>query len=270
MKNTRIALFSFVAIVLAAASLYAQPQNDFAISVGWFPTNFSSSARLSPSQGQGTTVDLEDLGFNTNVQNVRLEGFWRFKPRHRVEFAYTSWRRSAETTVDRSFQWGDGLFGVGAHVKGANNAQFIKLAYAYSLMRTDSTDIALSAGFDTLWNKTTIEGNATMSGPNGGTVSADYKGRKDYIAPAPVFGVNANYLATPKTLLRGTAEYFQVNNVQDTDFKILDLRGSVDYLFSPSYSVGVGYTYVAYKVGRPRFGGEYDFSGPLLYFAYRR
>ncbi len=270
MKTTRIALFSLLAIV-AAASLYAQPQNDFAISVGWFPTNFSSSARLSPSSGQGSDINLEDdLGFNTNVQNLRLEGFWRFKPRHRVDFAYTSWRRSAETTLARDIQWGDGAFGVGAHIAAKNNAQFIKLAYAYSLMRTETTDIALSAGFDTLWNTTTLEGDATVNGPNGGIVTGNYKGKKSYIAPAPVFGVNANYLATPKTLLRGTVEYFQVNNVQDTDFKIVDLRGSADYLFSPSYSVGLGYTYVAYKVGRPRFGGKYDFSGPLLYFAYRR
>ena len=266
----RLTTISILLAALGASPLAAQPQSNLFIGLGVFPTSFSSSARLSSEQQEGTEVDLEhDLGFDSNASNIRLEGFWRFKPRHRLEFGYTSWRRTAEKTITEDIQWGDKHFEVGAAVQATNNAQFIKLAYRYSLYRTDRTEFDVSAGFDTVWNKASIEGEATIIGENGQEVTGFYEEENSYIAPAPVLGFSVSHLVIPTVLLRGSVEYFQAT-FEGTTGKILDFRGSADYLFNDTWGVGAGYTWVGYKVERERFDATYDFSGPLLYVTYRR
>ena len=266
----RLAWFWTLVAALGALPLAAQPQSNLFIGLGVFPTSFSSSARLDSEQQEGTEVDLEnDLGFDSNASNIRLEGFWRFRPRHRIEFGYTSWRRTSEKAITRDIQWGDKLFHVGAAVQATNNAQFIKVAYRYSLYKTDRTEFDVSAGFDTVWNKASIEGQATIVGENGQDVEGFYEEENSYIAPAPVLGFGISHLATPQILLRGSAEYFQAT-FEGTTGKILDVRASADYLFNATWGVGAGYTWVGYKVERDRFDATYDFSGPLLYVTYRR
>src|SRR3954462_274294 len=128
--RTRTSLF-VVAAVLAATSAFAQPQSTWSASLGWFPTSFSTSARLfSNTNSNNSSVDLEnDLGLQTHLSNVRLEGMWRFKPRHRIEMSYTSWRRSGDKTINFPIDWQDTHYDAGANLKTINNSQFIKLAY---------------------------------------------------------------------------------------------------------------------------------------------
>ena len=264
-----VPLFALVAL-FAVAPLSAQPQSDFVLSAGWFPTSFNSSARLSAEDIVGTDVDLEnDLGLDTRAQNFRIEGLWRFRPKHSLEFGYTSWRRTAEHEIDRDIEWGENHFDAGAEIRAVNNAQFIKIAYHYSFIRTDRTELAATAGVDMVWNKTSLEGEGTITGSGGQEVSGFISEDYNYIAPAPVFGLSYGYMVRPDTLLRASAEYFQAT-FEDTTGKILDVRGSADYYFSPRYGAGLGYNWVGYKVERERFDGTYDFSGPILYFSYRR
>ena len=264
-----VPLFALVAL-FAVAPLSAQPQSDFVLSAGWFPTSFNSSARLSAEDIVGTDVDLEnDLGLDTRAQNFRIEGLWRFRPKHSLEFGYTAWRRTADHTIEREIEWGENRFDAGAEIRAVNNAQFIKLAYHYSFIRTDRTELAATAGVDMVWNKTSLEGEGTIVGSGGQEVSGFISEDYNYIAPAPVFGLSYGYMVRPDTLLRASAEYFQAT-FEDTTGKILDVRGSADYYFSPRYGAGLGYNWVGYKVERERFDGTYDFSGPILYFSYRR
>jgi len=262
--------WTLATLLLIAAPLSAQPQSNFSISLGWFPTNFSTSAVLSANDGKHSDVDLEnDLGLNSNASNVRVEGFWRFAARHRLDYGYTSWRRSAEKTIDTPIDWQDRHYDVGARIKAVNNAQFIKLAYSYAIVRSDVTEFNVSGGFDTIWNRTSLEGEGSITGPNGSLQTGNYKTQENYIAPAPVFGANVSHLVATRTLVRGSAEYFRAS-VNGTTGKVLDLRGSADYLFTPTFSAGLGYNFVGYKVERAQFDAKYNFSGPLLYVSYRR
>ena len=263
--------FALPALLLMATTLTAQqtPQSNFAIAAGVFPTSFTSDARISSNGDPGTDVDLEnDLGLQSRLSNFRLDGMWRFKPRHSLLFGYTSWRRKADRNIDRSFDWAGNTYNVGTSLHVLNNAQFIKLAYEYALKRTDTTEIDFSAGIDALWNKLSAEGQATFTGPNG-SQTGERKADTSFVAPAPVFGFNIVQMVSPKVPIRGSAEWLKVN-VSGTNASVLDLRGSADYLFTPAWGAGAGYSYVRYKVSHKRFDGKYGFSGPLIYVSYRR
>ena len=267
----KIHLVAMMAFLLPGGAALAQqtPQSNFAITAGVFPTSFTSNARLSSDTDPGQNVDLEnDLGLQSRLSNFRLEGMWRFKPRHSLLFAYTSWRRKADRNIDRTFDWKGNTYTTGTRIHALNNAQFIKLGYQYALKRTDTTEIDVSAAVDTIWNKLSVEGQATITGPNG-PVTGERKAGTSFVAPAPVFGFNFVQMVTPKVPIRATAEWLKVK-VDKTTGTVLDLRGSADYLFTPAWGAGIGYNYVAYKIDRPAFSGKYDFSGPLIYVSYRR
>jgi hemolysin activation/secretion protein len=265
----RMALFAAGALLLMAGVASAQPQSNFSISAGVFPTNFSTSAVLSGNGGANEDVDFEnDLGLKSRLQNVRLEGFWRFASRQRLDFGYTRWRRDGEKTINFPIDWQDRHYDAGATLAVVNNADFIKLAYSYSFIKNDTTDFAGSFGFDTIWNKTSLEGQGTLTG-NGQTVSGTYKTDTDFVAPAPLLGLNVQHLFTPNWMGRASGEYFQAT-LNNSTFKVLDARASVDWLFGSTWGAGAGFNYVGFKVKRKQFDAKYDFSGPLLYVTYRR
>jgi hypothetical protein len=269
-RNSQL-LFAVALLLLAAPAFGQSTNDDFTLSLGIFPTNFGTSAALSSDDADQdpTEVDLEnDLGFDNRLSNVRLEGLWRFRPKHRLEFAWTSWRRDTEKVIERQIVWRDKVFDAGVNVSAENNAQFIKLAYHYSLYRTDRTEFDVSGGFDIIWNTTTLAGEATLVG-EGGEASRFYEDEYDFVAPAPVIGIGVSHLITPQWLLRGTGEYFTAT-VDNTTAKVADFRGSVDWLFAQNWAAGLGYNYVGFKVERERFDAQYDFNGPILYFTWRR
>jgi len=270
MMKMRTLLFTFCAAVFIAATASAQPNSNFSLSAGVVPTNFSTSAVLSSNDNANSEdVDFEnDLGLKSRLQNVRLDGFWRFMPRHRIDFGYTRWRRAGEKTIEFPIDWQDRHYDAGATLGVVNNADFIKLAYAYSFIRNDRTDFAGSFGFDTIWNKTSIEGTGTLTG-NGQTVSGTYKTDTDFVAPAPLLGVNVTHLFTPTWMGRASVEFFTVT-FNNSRFNVSDLRASADYLFGQSWSVGLGYNTVRYKVKRNQFDAKYNFGGPQLYVSWRK
>lgn len=259
-----------LALVFVGTQAAAQGYPKFEISAGFFPMNFSTDAKLDTEENEGSDVNLEDdLGLRSKLQNFRIEGTWRFRPRHSVEFGYTSWKRDGDKDIDFPIDWGDKHFDVGGNVSVENNAQFIKLAYRWSFYQTPTTEIAASFGVDTVWNETTLEGEGTVRNDAGQEVSGFYSETYDFVAPAPVLGLSARQIVAEKFLVRGSAEYFQAT-IDETTGKILDLRGSGEWLLSDRYSAGLGYSWVGYAVERPRFDASYDFSGPIIYFTYRR
>jgi hypothetical protein len=266
----RTGLFAAGALLLMAGIASAQPQSNFSLSAGVFPTNFSTSAVLSSNNNSNNEdVDFEnDLGLKSRLQNVRFEGFWRFASKQRFDFGYTRWRRAGDKTINFPIDWQDRHYDAGATLAVINDADFIKTAYSYSFIKNDTTDFAGSFGFDTIWNKTSIEGTGTLTG-NGQTVSGTYKTGTDFVAPAPLLGANVQHLFTPNWMGRASAEYFQVT-YNKTTFKVADVRGSVDYLFGAAWGAGLGFNYVGFKVKRNQFDAKYDFSGPLFYVTYRR
>jgi len=95
------------AVVLLAASLHpaiaadATEDDPYNFSVGaFFVTNTNGTIRLDTTSGLvtiGTSIDWErDLGGDTSMTVPRIDGYYRFAPKHRVDF---SWYR-----IDRGGQ----------------------------------------------------------------------------------------------------------------------------------------------------------------------
>ncbi|MGI9206256.1 MAG: hypothetical protein ACR2Q3_19730, partial [Woeseiaceae bacterium] len=99
----------------ASASLAADPGSERAsISLGAFLTDRDTTGRVdSETLGLGTVIDAEDdLGLDSSDTVARLDAYYRFNTRHRIDFSVFDLSRDATGTIDRSIQFRDEIFDV--------------------------------------------------------------------------------------------------------------------------------------------------------------
>ena len=118
----------------------------FSISLGGFLMGFDTKARLGSRElGVGTEIDLEDdLGFNKDQNRVRLDGYWRFARKHRLEFAGYFFRSDKERFAEEQIQWGDNVYDLSAGLRSKSSVDVVKLAYKWSFVRNDRWEGGLS------------------------------------------------------------------------------------------------------------------------------
>ncbi len=79
------------------------------IGIGAFFVEEDTEVRLSSDTlGTGTKFSFQDdLGLDEDDEAVRLAGYYRFKPRHRIEFSYFKISRDGRATVLRDIIFDD-------------------------------------------------------------------------------------------------------------------------------------------------------------------
>jgi hypothetical protein len=243
-------------------------KDKFLMSVGTYLINFDTKASLDSATLGGTDVNFEnDLGLTSNQTRLRLEGYWRFARKHRLDFGGYFYTRKADRLIDQQIQWGDVLYDVGAEIHSEINTRFYKLDYKYSFVRTQKLEFAASAGLSTLQTRAELAGQGTVSGGGSATFQ---KETKSLLAPIPVFGVHGEWCMVDHLFLRGGAEYLAVN-VAGWQGRVGDFRLSLDWYPLKHFGFGAGYNtfYIdAKNSGDLSLDFRYGFSGLLGYATY--
>ena len=82
--------------------------------------------------GEGTKISFEDdLGLDEDEEVVRVHGYYRFKPRHRIEFSYFELSRDGTATALRDLQIEDTIFPVGSRIRGDAQIEVENLRSAF-------------------------------------------------------------------------------------------------------------------------------------------
>jgi len=247
----------------ASAVLAAEPGSErVAIALGAFITDRDTEGRLdSDTLGQGTVINFEDdLGLDSSQTVVRMDGYYRFNPRHSFNFAIYDLSRDATGTIDQTIQFGDEIFDVNATISSEFDLMILKLGYSYSFLLRDSGRLAVTGGLHALSIDT------ALSEPNTGQFESD-----DLTAPLPVIGLRGNYLLTPRLVLRGSGELFGIE-FDDVDGSLFDFYIGLDYHFHDNFAVGLGYNNVSLDVDAQgsEFSGslDWEYDGFLLNFLF--
>ena len=127
------------------------PQDRFAIAIGAFVLHHDTRTSYdSRSLGRGTSVDVEDfLGLDKDEIDWRIDGYYRFARKHRLEFGYVDIDREATRSISRQFQFGDDIFTIGTRLESTMNMRLYKLAYSYSIVRSKQIETGLLFGIST-------------------------------------------------------------------------------------------------------------------------
>ena len=244
-------------------------EDIFLISAGTFLIDFDTNASLdSETLGKGTDIDFEDdLGLVANQNRARLDGYWRFAHKHRLDFAIYYYNRTADRTIDRQIEWGDVTYDVGAELHPEVKFQFFKLNYKYSFVRTQKLEFAFSAGLSTIRTETELAGQGTVSG---GVEESFQKKANSLLVPIPVLGLYGEWRMVRNLYLRGGVEYLAVN-VSGWEGSVKDLRASLDWYPFKHFGFGVGYNIFRIdgtKDADSVFDFRYEYSGLLGYATY--
>ena len=266
-RNTKDASVTlcFVAICCMATPSIAADLDTArgSIALGMFITDRNTKGRLdSETLGRGTLISVEDdLGLDSSQAVVRIDGYYRFKPRHRIDVSIFDLSRDTTATIERTIQFGDEIFDVDSTVATDFDLTIYKVAYTYSMLIRDAGYLGVTGGLYTISSKIGLNGSNTGQFEVG-----------ELTAPLPVIGLRGDYQLTPRLMLRGSAELFAIE-YNDVDGSLTDFYLGLDYHFSNNFALGLGYNGVSLDVNAARrdFRGTLDwtYDGVLLNAMYK-
>ena len=261
-KNAAVALLLACLALVVPAMAAAQDDHRFSLSVGAFVTDRASEARVDAADGTiGTPVDLEsDLGLNTSETVLRLDGYFRFNDRHRIDFSVFDLSRDATRQIDTAITWKNIVFPISATVASDLDFNVYKLAYTWSFLRREKGYMGLSGGLYV------ADVAVKLSAQN----LAEEEGG-DVTAPLPVIGLRGEYRFTDKWTFRASGELFGLE-YEAMDGSLIDLYAGIDYRLFEHVAIGAALNSVRLDVdvSSRKLNGSLDwqYDGGLLFLKF--
>ncbi|MGD8709860.1 MAG: hypothetical protein PVF40_05670 [Ectothiorhodospiraceae bacterium] len=249
MNLPKAARYAFPAVVLALAVVgapgaAAQDEDEslpdrFVLKLGGYNVLDSSTELfLSRTNTLGTRIDFErDLGGEDTVNTPRVEGYFRFNDRHRVEFRAFQTERTGSRRLARTIQFGDRTFTVESKVDSRIQNDFYKLAYAYSFYHVPKVELSVSAGVEVMDFEAELEDTT-------GAVSE----KTATTAPMPVFGFRMDYSVTPRLTVRVNTETFYIEYDDFVRGSLIELEAGLDYRLFRNFGLGASLSRLALDV----------------------
>ena len=268
-------LFTMVSIGLLlpgsakAEEGYGPGTDRFKINLGAYFPAVSTDLQVDIKD---TPIDLEEtLKLSEDESILRLDGYWRFFKRHRLAFGYYKLDRDATTTLSETLEIGDNIWNIGAVIDTDLTMDFYKLNYLYSFYQGDKWEIAGSIGAYWVRVETTIALAAALTNPDPPPpllTASDRFESDTFEGPLPLFGLDFDYYITPKLLLNLRGGYFQIT-INEYKGRILNLGASIEYQFTKTFGLGLGYDGFRLEVEADDDKGfasiDYKYQGAQVY-----
>jgi len=248
-------------------------EGRFRLGIGLFLKAFETSVQVGLRDiDLGTDIDLEDdLGLDVDDTNIRLDGYYRFTSRSRLNFGYYRWRRLSRIVLEEEIVYDDTVFEVGLDVRSHFDGDVLKAAYTYSVVRTDRLGLALTAGLSVFDFGMGIAAVGYISGEPG-DVSGEWKEEHDdLVAPVPVLGLRYGHLLGDSVMLRFSGEVFGLS-VSNWEASLVDVKLALDWFPWQHVGLTVAYNWIdmSYdKHGNKEISVDYEYHGPVVYAVIR-
>lgn len=234
MKKIITALALALSSALLSLSAPAAELGDwerFAINVGTFVTDNDTEIRLDATSGTvGTTLDFEDqLGLDEDEDVTRLDGFWRYGKRSRMDFSFFTIDRDSRRPATLTIRWGDRIFAVGTPLRTEWELDIAKWAYTYSFVRNPKLDFGITGGLHIM------DMRARITAANSGAFDEG-----DTTAPLPVLGARVAYRIKSKWVFTASSEWFGIE-ADDYDGRLLDTRIAIEHNTFKNVGFGGGF-----------------------------
>jgi hypothetical protein len=193
------------ALLLAALSAAAQSDQGplrerYEVTAGGFFEALDTQLELDAGSSKGTLLDLEkDLGAPDSGTVLRGTVSRRWG-RHQVRVGYFQASRHSSRHLDRTIQWGDHTFNVGADVSTHFKTTFPEVDYTYWFLSNRKVAVGANLGLTLFGVQTTLDGTTTrgVSADRGidtrvvvPLVGLEFRGQ---LAPWLLFKANGGYI----------------------------------------------------------------------------
>ena len=233
----------------------------FSLSVGAFITDRDTEAQLDGTITDGTPTDFEnDLGLDASDTVFRVDGYFKFNERHRVDFSLFDLSRDASKQITRDIQWGDSLYTIDTTIETDLSLEIYKLAYTYSVIRNETGYLGATAGLYVADSKASLQEAALGAAEVG-----------ELTAPLPVIGLRGEYALSDRWSFRASGEFFFIE-YDDIDGSLVDIYAGLDYRVLDNLSIGLGFNSVTIDVDATQSdfegGLDWQYSGGLAFLKF--
>lgn len=236
MARRWVLVIAVAAIGLAANQARAEDYPDrLSIRVGGFLVrNFDTTMRLDATGAPvGTTIDFGNtLGGDSSANVVRVDGYYRFTPKHRIDVSYYRIQREGSRFLDLDIQWGDQNFTANGQFDSEIDTGTLKLGYTYSFYHNDDVELGVSVGLHTSILR------ASLTSPTGQSEA------ESVTAPLPVIGFMMDYHITPRWTTKLSAQYFAFNGLGFRGL-LTDAVLATEYRLTRHLGAGIGLNHYA-------------------------
>ncbi|KPK40098.1 MAG: hypothetical protein AMJ69_03740 [Gammaproteobacteria bacterium SG8_47] len=175
----------------------AEP-DKFKLAVGGYTLGrYTSTVSVTdPDVGGGVSLDPQDtLGLETEQTVLRLDGYYRFNPRHSLTYSWYRITSDGNKNVEQEFDWVDDdgnqiTIPVGARVDTRLTYNILKVGYLWSFYHSDKVELAFGGGLHSTQLKIQLQAETTSSGLDARDVKTT--------VPLPVLSFRLGYHVTPK------------------------------------------------------------------------
>lgn len=191
-------------------------------------TNFT----VLGNSGLGAGISFSnDLGGETTDTIPRLDAYYRFNNKHRLDFSTFTIARDARKTISIALDIGDETYLAGDTLVSDIEYSVYKLGYSYSFYHSPEVELSLSAGL----NITSYDLKYSLeSGAQADSVGVT--------APLPMFGLRMGYAINPNWTVRYLSETFFVEFEDSIKGALLNYELDIEYKWFKNFSIGAGVT----------------------------
>jgi hypothetical protein len=199
LKHVLFAIITLFAMMNLARAEEVEP-DKFRFAIGGYAiARYDSDISLTdPDLGVGISIDPQDtLGMNFESTVLRIEGYYRFRPKHALTYSWYSINSTGSKIIDEEFDWGEDPDGnpitipIGAQVVSSLEYDIFKVGYLWSFYHTDKVELGVGAGLHITRLRVGLDASVTNP-PNQSLQNVDTT------LPLPVFSLVLNYSVTPK------------------------------------------------------------------------
>jgi hypothetical protein len=194
------------------ASNHSKELDKYYLRVGaFFPVTGKTEVRADTNVLLSAAIDTEQtLGQSTPDVTARIEGYWRYHPKHSLGFVWYRLNQSGSKVLTEELQWDGDIVFLNGEVDSYLDQETIKLDYTYSFYRSSKVELGLSGGLHVTKFDFGISGQADTLDENGDPIGSPAFTSTGFnvTAPLPVVGFKLGYNFTPKTRLLYKTDLF--------------------------------------------------------------
>ena len=241
-----------------------QPAERFKLRIGGFLIDrFDTTARFDSTQFPiGTLIDLEEnFNVDTSEKVLRIDGFYRFNNRHRIDWTYYRSRRSGAAIATQDYIIGDpddpeGGFVIptDSRIQTQWDFDLLKVGYAYSFLNKRRYEMFIGTGLNIRNLDIAISYQAAIS-----TFGAEDSFDSEGLIPLPTAVIGGRWNLTDKwqSIFRYELFMLEVGDYKGSqqDFQLLFEHSTFKHV---GFGLGINTVNINMRAQDETFRGEFD------------
>jgi len=241
-RYTKSVVMSLLASAIVSASVFNNAIADDEAQVYAFPDKWmirlgayivdgaDTTVSVNSDIGLGAVIDYQkDLGGEDGDTIPRIDAYYRFNERHRIDFTAFSLDRKGQRTLAIDIDIGNETFSANETINSDIKYTLYRLGYGYSFYHSPKVELSLTAGLNI------TEYDLRFSTDSG--AKAESAG---VTVPLPVVGLRMGYAITPKWSVRYVSEAFFIDIDDKFRGAILNYELNTEYRLFKHFALGVG------------------------------